>query len=109
MPQPHPAPTPEEPEVPQPHDAVPSEPTPVKPLKPTENMPDIPQPHATVVSHVVEEKQQTKKNVEIPVKNEKKQTLPQTGSQKNDLAIIGLGMSAIGALLSLFGSKKKEN
>ena len=109
VPQPHPAPTPEEPEVPQPHDAVPSEPTPVKPLKPTENMPDIPQPHATVVSHVVEEKQQTKKNVEIPVKNEKKQTLPQTGSQKNDLAIIGLGMSAIGALLSLFGSKKKEN
>ena len=114
-PQPHPqvpdVPVPTEPVPEKPTKTTPDVPVPAEPVpeKPTETTPDVPQPHATVVSHPVEEKHQVKETVETPVKSEPKATLPQTGSQKDDLAIVGLGISMIASLLSLLGLKKKEN
>ena len=114
-PQPHPqvpdVPVPTEPVPEKPTKTTPDVPVPTEPVpeKPTETTPDVPQPHANVVSHPVEEKHQVKETVETPVKSEPKATLPQTGSQKDDLAIVGLGISMIASLLSLLGFKKKEN
>ena len=96
-PQPHPEPTPD---VPQPHAATPSE----ENTKVIVKQPNKSQMIAITTGH------SDKKDIATQVQDQEKEALPQTGSQRNELGLIGLGISLVATMLSLVGfNKKKEH
>ena len=120
-PTPDPTPVPDPDPTPQPH----PQPTPTPSPNP-DLTPDVPQPHAAITSEentrvIVKQPNKSqviaittghsdKKDIATQVQGQKKETLPQTGSQRNELGLIGLGISLVATMLSLVGfNKKKEH
>ena len=119
IPDPTPVPNPEP--TPQPH----PQPTPTSSSNPGPT-PDVSQPHAAITSEentkvIVKQPNKSqviaittgdsdKKDIATQVQGQKNETLPQTGSQRNELGLIGLGISLVATMLSLIGfNKKKEH
>ena len=124
-PQPHPQPTPTPVPNPEPTPQSHPQPTPTPSPNP-EPTPDVSQPHAAITSEentkvIVKQPNKSqviaittgdsnKKDIATQVQGQKNETLPQTGSQRNELGLIGLGISLVATMLSLIGfNKKKEH
>ena len=120
-PQPTPTPSPNPEPTPKPH----PQPTPTSSPNPGPT-PDVSQPHAAITSEkntkvIVKQPNKSqviaittgdsdKKDIATQVQGQKNETLPQTGSQRNELGLIGLGISLVATMLSLIGfNKKKEH
>ena len=120
-PTPDPTPDPDPDPTPQPH----PQPTPTPSPNP-DPTPDVPQPHAAITSEentrvIVKHPNKSqviaittghsdKKDIATQVQGQEKEALPQTGSQRNELGLIGLGISLVATMLSLVGfNEKKEH
>ena len=118
-PDPTPVPDPDPVPTPQPH----PQPTPTPSPNP-DPTPDVPQPHAAITSEentrvIVKQPNKSqviaittghsdKKDIATQVQGQEKEALPQTGSKRNELGLIGLGISLVATMLSLAGFNKKK-